>query len=113
MKKSPNYAMCWSINWSTPEILAANKGRCEPGGVASRLTKRMAFSRFSKLYKNETGRRDNFADLTYHEAKQVASDYQVRCVSVYLSVLVHVCLEITRNLCDFLYLFFRKQKKNS
>lgn len=79
VKKSPNYAMCWSVNWSTPEILAANKGRCEPGGVASRLTKRMAFSRFSKLYKNETGRRDSFADLTYHEAKQVASDYQVCC----------------------------------
>lgn len=78
VKKSPNHAVCWSINWSTPEILIASKGRCEPGGVASRITKRVLFTRFLKLYKNETGRRENYVDLTYHEAKQEAAGYQVR-----------------------------------
>lgn len=76
VKKSPNHAVCWSVDWSTPEILAAPKGRCD-GGVASRLTKRMAFNRFLKEYKNENGRRENYVDLTYHDAKQLAVSYQV------------------------------------
>lgn len=76
VKKSPNHAVSWSIDWSTPEILAANKGRCE-GGVASRLTKRMAFNRFLKLYNNDSGRRENYVDKSYHEAKLIAEDYQV------------------------------------
>lgn len=78
VKKSPNHAVCWSVNWSTPEILSANKGRCEPGGVASRLTKRVLFSRFLKLYKNITGRREHYMDLSYHEAKNEAVEYQVK-----------------------------------
>ncbi|CAL8110857.1 unnamed protein product [Orchesella dallaii] len=76
VKKSPNHAVCWSKNWSTPEVLAASKGTCEPGGVPSRLTKRMAFTRFLKLYNNKSGGRDEYADLTYHEAKHLATEYQ-------------------------------------
>ncbi|ODM95174.1 Double-stranded RNA-specific editase 1 [Orchesella cincta] len=76
VKKSPNHAVCWSTSWSTPEIIAASKGTCEPGGVPSRLTKRMAFARFLKLYNNNSGGRDEYADLTYHEAKLLATEYQ-------------------------------------
>jgi hypothetical protein len=78
VKKSPNHAICWAMGWSTAEVLSASKGRCEPGGVASRLTKRMAFIRFLKLYKNKDGRRDNFAELTYREAKQLSEEFRVR-----------------------------------
>jgi len=76
VKKSPNHAVCWAINWSTPEILAASKGRCEPGGVASRLTKRVLFTRFLKLYNNVSGKRENYADLSYQEAKHISAEYQ-------------------------------------
>jgi len=77
VKKSPNHAVCWVLGWSTPEVLAASKGRCEPGSVASRVAKRMAFMRFLKLYKNQSGRRENFIDMSYQESKLLAKSYQV------------------------------------
>ncbi len=78
VKKSPNHAVVWSAGWNTHEVIAASKGRCEPGGIASRLTKRMAFVRFLKIYKNETGGREKFANVSYEAAKMLAKDFQVR-----------------------------------
>lgn len=98
VKKSPNHAVCWSYSWSTPEVLAASKGRCEPGGVASRLSKRMAFMRFLKLYKNQTGRRDNFADLSYREAKDLAESYQVGKPH-YLLYIFNLKMQKTNTIC--------------
>ena len=77
VKKSPNHAVAWSSAWNAHEVISAAKGRCEPGGVASRLTKRMAFVRFLKLFKNKSGNRENYADLSYEAAKKLAKDYQV------------------------------------
>ncbi|XP_021945899.1 double-stranded RNA-specific editase Adar [Folsomia candida] len=76
VKKSPNHAICWTYGWSTPEILTASKGRCEPGGIVSRLAKRMSFIRFLTLYRNQWGRRDGFVNLNYKEAKLMAGEYQ-------------------------------------
>jgi hypothetical protein len=77
VKKSPNHAIAWAHGWSTYEHISASKGRCEPGGVASRLTKRMAYLRFLKLYRNHGGKRENFLQLSYADAKLLAKNYQL------------------------------------
>jgi len=71
VKKSPNHAICWSYAWSTPEILIASKGRCI-ADVVSKLSKRMTFARFLKLYRIMV----QDADLSYAEAKQLATNFQ-------------------------------------
>lgn len=78
--KSPNHSIAWTCSWNSHEVISSSKGRCEPGGVVSRLTKRLAFIRFLKIYKNETGKRENFANITYEDAKKLAVMYQVLTV---------------------------------
>ena len=77
VKKSPNHAILWSAHWGSPEIVAASKGKCLCPEVASRVAKRLQFIRFLRLYKNPDGRRENYADLYYVDAKMLASEYQV------------------------------------
>jgi len=84
VSKSPNHAITWSCSWNSHEVISAAKGRCEPGGVVSRLAKRLAFTRFLKIYKNESGRRENYATISYDAAKKLADTYQVTLTRFYI-----------------------------
>jgi len=88
VKKSPNHAISWTFGWSSAEVITAPKGRCEVGGVPSRLTKRNAFKRFLKLHKNNPERKEDSASMTYQEAKQLSSDF---VVSVFPVASVRCC----------------------
>lgn len=83
VKKSPNHALVWTLGWSTPEVLAASKGRCG-GDVASRLCKRMLFLRWLKIWKELNpnvsgiiGGKVMIKEMSYRDAKLLAGEYQV------------------------------------
>lgn len=87
VRKSPNHAITWCVTWSSHEVLAAAKGRCKLGDIPSRVSKRHAFTRFLKVYRNHPTAEAATIGITYADAKQLAKAYQVRNVGWWLLVL--------------------------
>ncbi|CAG7685924.1 unnamed protein product [Allacma fusca] len=75
VKKSPNHAIAWCVTWDKYEVLTAAKGRCKVGNTPSRLSKRLAFTRFLKFYSRKSSL-DERGLFTYASAKLLATSYQ-------------------------------------